>query len=279
MKQLPHFLCIGAQKAGTSWLFEQLRQHPDIWLPPVKELHYFDHLFCQSTRSWSRWHIKQCISNVLRNYANNTKQLDFSYVRYLTDIASEPMFSEVWYEAIFQRPGAQGKIIGDITPKYCAIGPEGIRYVKQLLGPVKLIWIIRDPVARALSQLRMETEKRRMKSEISVAEWLELAASDDVLCRGAYLDYIPQWLAEFDKDAILFIPFKHIATQPKQVLTTVEAFIGVSHYEHYSAPEKKVNATAAFTLPEPVIDYFSEQFHAQYQFLHTFFNADFVNNI
>jgi hypothetical protein len=38
----PEFLGIGAQKAGTTWLFENLRHHPDLFLPPVKEVHYFD---------------------------------------------------------------------------------------------------------------------------------------------------------------------------------------------------------------------------------------------
>src|SRR5438067_11210494 len=38
----PDFLCIGAQKAGTSWLYRQLTEHPDFWMPPVKELHYFN---------------------------------------------------------------------------------------------------------------------------------------------------------------------------------------------------------------------------------------------
>src|SRR3954466_10680627 len=38
----PDFLCIGAQKGGTGWLYEQLRFHPDFWMPPLKELHYFD---------------------------------------------------------------------------------------------------------------------------------------------------------------------------------------------------------------------------------------------
>lgn len=38
----PHFLCIGAQKAGTTWLHENLKKHPQIHLPKRKELHYFD---------------------------------------------------------------------------------------------------------------------------------------------------------------------------------------------------------------------------------------------
>ena len=39
---LPDFLGIGAQKAGTTWLYENLRRHPEVFVPPTKELHYFD---------------------------------------------------------------------------------------------------------------------------------------------------------------------------------------------------------------------------------------------
>ena len=38
----PHFLGIGAQKAGTTWLYEMLRRHPSIGMPDQKELHFFD---------------------------------------------------------------------------------------------------------------------------------------------------------------------------------------------------------------------------------------------
>ena len=29
----PDFLCVGAQKGGTSWLYQQLESHPDFWMP------------------------------------------------------------------------------------------------------------------------------------------------------------------------------------------------------------------------------------------------------
>ena len=38
----PTFICIGAQKAGTTWLYENLSRHPDVVMPPMKEIHYFD---------------------------------------------------------------------------------------------------------------------------------------------------------------------------------------------------------------------------------------------
>jgi hypothetical protein len=36
------FLGIGAQKAGTTWLYEMLVRHPEIRFAGVKELHYWD---------------------------------------------------------------------------------------------------------------------------------------------------------------------------------------------------------------------------------------------
>jgi len=39
----PDFLGIGAQKSGTTRLYQNLAAHPQIWMPPVKELHYLDH--------------------------------------------------------------------------------------------------------------------------------------------------------------------------------------------------------------------------------------------
>ena len=38
----PSFICVGAGKAGTTWLWEMLRLHPGIYLPDVKEIHYFN---------------------------------------------------------------------------------------------------------------------------------------------------------------------------------------------------------------------------------------------
>lgn len=39
---LPQFLGIGGQKCGTTWLDRMLRFHPQLGLPPGKELHFFD---------------------------------------------------------------------------------------------------------------------------------------------------------------------------------------------------------------------------------------------
>ena len=39
---LPDFVCVGAQRAGTTWLYECLREHPDVFVPATKELQFFN---------------------------------------------------------------------------------------------------------------------------------------------------------------------------------------------------------------------------------------------
>ena len=48
---LPHFLVLGTQKGGTTTLHHLLSRHPGIFLPEVKEVHYFSQHFHQN-RKW-----------------------------------------------------------------------------------------------------------------------------------------------------------------------------------------------------------------------------------
>jgi hypothetical protein len=47
------FITIGAQKCGTTSLFEYLSQNPAVTAPVTKELHYFDQHFCKGLK-WYR---------------------------------------------------------------------------------------------------------------------------------------------------------------------------------------------------------------------------------
>jgi hypothetical protein len=39
---LPDFIVIGASRSGTTWLYHALLHHRQVWVPPIKELHFFD---------------------------------------------------------------------------------------------------------------------------------------------------------------------------------------------------------------------------------------------
>ena len=54
----PNFFIIGAQKCGTGWLWEMLKQHPGTDLPSQKEIHFFG--ASELYRKGKGWYYNQC---------------------------------------------------------------------------------------------------------------------------------------------------------------------------------------------------------------------------
>ena len=269
---LPKFLCIGAQKAGTTWLYWQLREHPDIWMPPLKEIHFFDHMFVPEVRSWSLWHLKSGVTPIMKWHLNNIKNPNFSYLHYLTSIVEESPFTEEWYKKIFSFHAAKGKVTGDITPEYCTVGADGIDYIKSLLINPKIIYIVRDPVSRALSQLKMNLSRHPI-DDIK-GEWLKSADDPVIYQRGDYASYIPEWKKRFKPSDILFIPYKMLRSDPISVLREVESHIGVTESK-YKEPSKEIHVTKSIDVPKFIVDRLEEKMQNQRNFIEKEFGRKF----
>ena len=274
---LPRFLCIGAQKAGTSWLFENLKDHPGLWLPPIKELHFFDHLFVEANRRWTLWHIQSSARRAIDWHVRNAPRMELDYIKYLTRLATEDVFTEKWYRSAFERPGAHGRICGDVTPEYSTVTEAGVQFVHGLLGAVKIIYIIREPVGRALSQLRM-TADRRFGGSVDEATWLKLAAEPDIENRGAYSQYVPRWKKYFSNEDLLFIPYQKIGNDPIGVLRQIEAFLGIKGHT-YKSSGRKIHATEPISIPEKVKSTLSETLAEEVRFIHREFGSEFASQV
>jgi hypothetical protein len=53
--RLPDFLIIGAMRSGTTTLARLLQAHPEVFVPPVKEIHYFDQNFDKPVDWYRQW--------------------------------------------------------------------------------------------------------------------------------------------------------------------------------------------------------------------------------
>ena len=133
----PDFLCVGAQKAGTSWLYRQLEPHPDFWMPPVKELHYLDSL--NRTRR--------------RGPPRSKDERDACFLESINDLSMRSHIDLDNYGRLFRHKGAL--LSGDISPAYSTLTDEIIERVVNHFPNLKVVFLARDPVERAWSQLSM----------------------------------------------------------------------------------------------------------------------------
>jgi hypothetical protein len=133
----PDFLCVGAQKGGTSWLYQQLEAHPDFWMPPFKELHYLDQL-----NRTKRFYAPRC-----------RDQCDTSFLENIKSMAERSYLDLDSYGRLFQHKGT--RVSGDISPAYSTLNDEIIERVANHFPNLKVVFLARDPVDRAWSQLSM----------------------------------------------------------------------------------------------------------------------------
>ena len=250
-------------------------------MPAIKELHYFDYLYVPENRGWAHKHIKKTARNAILRHLIDLKNLDPGHVKYLYQLATVDVFSESWYSRAFDRAAARGKVIGDITPSYCTLPREGIEYVKSLLGDIRLIYIIRDPVDRALSHIRMKAQRKygRRVSKLNEAQWREVAMNTRVANRGNYKDYIQNWLSVFDERNMLFIPFRMIKDDSLRVMGMVEQHLGLSNYTGYSSPNTPAHVTTKVAIPDCVTESLAEELQVQREFLRSYFDSDFYSMI
>ena len=209
----PDFLVIGAQRAGTTWLHRVLRQHPSLWLPPVKELHYFDRLETKRTildpKERRRVGLKQLLS------------LDPWLVSYWLRARSDE-----WYARLFRGAKAKGLVAGEITPAYATLDETVLRRIKRLNDNIKLIFVMRDPVERAWSAVNNAAKKGAADAS-SVEKSIKRARESGAAARSAYADTIKRLEAVFPANQVHYCFFEDLRDRPEALTSDLFSFLGV----------------------------------------------------
>ncbi|WP_191621207.1 sulfotransferase [Marinihelvus fidelis] len=281
--RLPDFLCIGAQKSATSWLNANLMRHPDIWIPPIKELHFFDHLFIPRFRTWTRRHIHNHVDKAIRRHLKNNESPDLDFLHYLTTLATQDLFTERWYRGAFSWKKGDGKCLGETTPEYSTIPADGIAYLRQLLGEPRLIYIIRDPADRAMSQMRMNLLKRfgdqaePETSRWSLRRWRKELDNDEIHQRGHYSAYVQEWDRQFAPERMLYLPYGRIGEEPLKVLAEVESFLGLRAHNRYPKANERIHRLRPLPIPPAAEEAAREIFAREREFIRLRFGDAFAN--
>lgn len=145
-------LGIGAQKAGTSWVYQYLRRHPGCRPGPMKELHYFDGLEGDG-RLGQRLRAQRA-----RALARRGDAAGLAALQRLQAICERPDADHRSYVDLVTAGLAPGQVAMDITPAYATLG-EGMFRQMAALGETRFLFLMREPVARLWSALRMRVAK------------------------------------------------------------------------------------------------------------------------
>ncbi len=159
----PVMFCVGATKAGTSWLHRALSDHPQCHFRALKELHYFDAL--------DRGEVDRQIAEVTVRRDGYVADLDGAGRLRLATRLRQIADCDAWLRVLcgpeddraylsYLRDGAEGRLVGDITPAYSLLSEERLASMARIAPDVRFVYLMRDPVARLWSHVRMIAHRR-----------------------------------------------------------------------------------------------------------------------
>ncbi len=249
------FLSVGAMKAGTTWLYEQLRFHPDLYFTPEKEIHYLANVMGIENQLNQKRRIEKLKDCLKRYHKGNLKFIakNVEEICWYTEYARPGKISNDWYEDLF-RFSEQGQYCCDFSNLYCQMDSGGWSNARKLTSKVKVIYTLRDPLKRLWSHYKFHMKWVNREDEALKVGTEHFKALLDKPWFWVNAEYaknyqtLRQCLVE---DELLLLYFECFRENPERELSRVQQFLGIQQIaSNEEGLNQKVNKTKEFDLPE-----------------------------
>ena len=180
----PNFIIAGFPKCGTTSLHHYLNEHPEIFMPEQKELHYFT---CKKLK---------ILNNGPKDKIVNRTHIETleKYLGFFKDVKKETA-------------------IGEVSPSYINY-PSELHRIKSFLNDPKMIIILRDPINRAYSNyLHLKREQREK------LDFIEAIKAEDRRRMSKFSDF---WYYKFNSTYFEKISFAKKIFSKVMILTLEE---------------------------------------------------------
>lgn len=219
MSPWPNFFIAGVPKSGTTALYHSVRQHPQVYMSPVKEPTYFGapDLMTGRFQAGVTPHLKKDSERVEAYLDGRSDRL--------------PVFPLVFEERQYLRlfEAAQNQpAIGEASVSYFWL-PGAAGAIRARLPDAKLVFMLRDPAERAFSQHlasgyyepRMSFRERFVAGHDPATPWWVWHQV------GRYGTNLQRFFDLFPRTQILVLLYDDFRTDPLAVLRRIFSFLGV----------------------------------------------------
>lgn len=213
----PDFLIVGAAKSGTTSLYGYLKQHPEIFMPEIKECRYFSGIGNKNMNPFS----------------------GMAHARVVSDSRE--------YYRLFQN--ARKRMAGEASPDYLYYHETSVKNILDELGKgTKIIIMLRNPVDRAFSNychiLKEGFDQMTFAALLEKEEdWKRSGVWYGFFCQdpGRYFLAVKNYLENFE--AVKVIKFEDFVKDPASSMRDVCEFLDIDPSFRFREPAFQ-NSTA-----------------------------------
>ena len=256
---------IGAPRCGTTWLHDYLRRRADVYMSPIKELHYWDARFRPDRcAEWNRRFEDLAHDRNARRATGRAVALD--RVRMTHDEAAYIHFFRT-------RTKPWQRAFGEITPAYCLLPHAGFACLKAQHPNVKIVYLLRDPIERFYSGRRMD--ERDGQGGPALDGFLRALDDNDGALERSRFDLTLERLDDaFDSSHVLIEFYERLFTEP--TVRRICEFLAIP-YEPALASRRSNAAPGPPPLPLTLRRAARERFAPVYAYCRRRFGSEIPN--
>lgn len=276
------FISLGAQKTGTSFLADYLREHPECSLPPVKEVHFFDRTYLRS-KDYALTRLTQDIERSKHNlqrcwpWQTAKKAVEKTKIAFLErqfELCNEDRLDAASYEKFILSVAQPGtKLVADMTPANGLLPKARLEQLAALESQPKFLLVLRDPVDRLWSHMRMMA-KREAMTGVDINDAITQILRDylDGKCpsmddRSNYVDILQNVSSAIPKDRLRIKYFEEFLTD--EGLEDFCDFTGIKYLQTNASSPSHVGTP--IKLATDLRQKLQDNLRPQYDAAHDFF--------
>jgi hypothetical protein len=255
MKNKIFLLGVGAQKAGTSWLYEYLKSKHNTNLGLMKEYHIWDAAYIQDCKKKFSAKLQFPLPSVTTSIRWLMQKSDWFYFRY--------------FKFLLDLPGVE--LSSDITPAYAGLNRKVFSIIKDNFNKIgvitKVVFLMRDPAERCLSAAAMSKNMGLLPANIDNNYFNKIFMSHAVEFRTRYEKTIAELESVFSPESIYYGIYEEMF-EPENIIRISE-FLGVGTDINFR--NEIVNASPKLSLDEQIRSNIAVHYRETYEFAATRF--------
>jgi len=216
LANFPNFLILGPQRTGTTWLYHNLKKHPQVFIPRKKETFFFTTLDRPEHPHHAYDTLEAFLDGPMREPSRYRLKRHYDCLR---------KYREPY------RP----LVRGEATATNALLPVPVIREIVRLKPNLKAILMLRNPIERAWSHACKDLIRNtgRRPSEVSPAEFERFFQTAGQRALADYASQIRHWRACLRPGHLFVGEFEKIATAPEHLLLQIQGFLGIRTGQKY----------------------------------------------
>jgi len=141
-------------------------------------------------------------------------------------------------------------IVGEKTPEYCSMSKERIQVLKKLCPDIRVILMLRNPVERAISELK---HMRLRKRDYGINEQVEFLIRN--CTKYNYMNTVSKWKEILSPEQFMIINYDALASNGEKIINETTKFIGIPRLRDFHIdPNKKFGEGVKIDIDESVLE-------------------------